>query len=581
MDSALQEKGVIWLFDPPGQAGQYELVELEFTLRKVYDNPYDADEVGVDLIITDGNEKMMAIPCFFTEEYVHDEDEGKWTLTGKSSWKARYTPDKPGDYNYHIRINDIDGTIRSQYRQLSITSRQHKGFIRNYTSNYLLFEDGSPFFANSFNLCIPPRDKPFDYEYFFKKWKENRMNYTRLWLAPPWGKYAFALEWTDGQFPTQKGKLGLKRYNQEVAARLDNFMQTAEQYNIYVMLCLGDERELETGIFRDEELPHNRPFWHANPYNRENGGPAASPLEFFILEEAKALYKNRLRYLIARWGYSTNMIIWEFWNEIDHPKWCQDWTFVKHTVANWHKEMGEYIRKNDPYNHLISTSFSHDNNQPLIWNLPEMDVVQAHNYGGSKNLARGSLEMTLELKMAFPDKPMFISEYGTDFHGYTHEGGAEEVGIHNAIWATALSGATGIAQWWWWNTIDENNLYFHYNNLGIFVENIPWLDCKSLEVISNMPEMLTVGIGTPDKAWVWVHNTYNNWDNAKYETLIKELTGIHITLKDFSAGKYKITEFDTYSGEYFPAGDISFESSPEIVINRLVKDKAYYILRID
>ena len=97
--------------------------------------------------------------------------------------------------------------------------------------------------------------------------------------------------------------------------------------------------------------------------------------------------------------------------------------------------------------------------------------------------------MTVDLKNSYPDKPVYISEYGTDYHGYTHEGGAEEVGIHNSIWSSALSGATGITQWWWWDEIDKDDLYYHYNYLGKFIEDIPWLECKSLEIKSNIPEV--------------------------------------------------------------------------------------------
>ncbi len=569
---------VLWLVDPLDQIGQYELFDPEFNLSKDYSNPYDAEEVAVDLILTDQNHTSIIVPCFFMEEYAYDEMKKNWISAGKSFWKVRFTPDKPGDFAYHIRIKDNNGTQLSVSRRLTVTSLQNKGFVRRYTADYLLFEDGSPFFATGFNLCIPPRDKLLDYEYFFRKWKANRMNYTRLWLAPPWGEYAFALEWTHGQFPSHQGKLGLKRYNQEVACRLDDFMKKAEEYGIYVMLCLGDERELETGIYRGEMLPQTRPFWHANPYNQVNGGPAATPLEFFILEEAKAVYKNRLRYLIARWGYSTNIIIWEFWNEIDHPKWCQEWTFVDHTVADWHQEMGTYIRQNDPYHHPISTSFAHENNQPLIWDLPEMDVVQGHNYGGSENLALKAVEMTRELKKAFPSKPMFISEYGTDFTGYTHEGGAEEKGIHNSIWASALSGATGIAQWWWWNTIDEYDLYDHYKNLGVFTENIPWLDCKTLHVSINIiSEVLAVGLGTADQAWLWVHNTSDNWESAKSGKHIREIKAVRLTIMDLPPGNYQISEYNTYSGEYLPVKEKYFESSPVIEIENLAKDIAFYV----
>lgn len=568
--------GITWLTEPPGPVDQYDLLELEFTFQKKYENPYDADEVAVDLVIT-GEKDTTILPCFYSEGYTFDESLDKLSPSGKSSWKARYTPDKPGKYDYFIRIRDSEGISRSKTGNFTVNSHPGSGFLRKYTENYLLFDDGSPFVVNSFNLSVPPRKKPLDYEYFFRKFKANRMNYTRLWLAPPWGEYAFALEWTDRQFPSQKGKLGLKRYNQEVAARLDDFIRKAEDYGIYVMLCLGDERELETGTYRNEKLPPSRPFWHANPYNRENGGPAATPLEFFIRDSAKAIYKNRLRYLIARWGYSTHLIIWEFWNEIDHSKWCQDWTFVKQTIADWHCEMGKYLRQNDPYHHLISTSFAQENNQPLIWNLPEMDVVQGHSYGGAKDLAKGVIDMTTELKAAFPQKPMYISEYGTDFHGYTHEGGAEEVGIHNSIWASALSGATGTTEWWWWDEIDEDDLYHHYNDLGIFIENIPWLECKTLDLVTGYPEILATGLGTSDKAWIWVHNTNHNWDNAKYKRHIRELTDVKIVLNDFPAGDYEISEFNTYSGEFYPARKISFNSSPEIAIQTLKKDKAFFI----
>jgi hypothetical protein len=576
-DPVVNDNRITWMTVPQAEIEQYELFEPGFILENVDANPYDAGEVMVDLILTDENEFTVKIPCFFTEEYSYNKIIGEWKPTGKASWKARYTPDQPGKLQYHLLVRDHNGMFRTSSKILTVTSRPATGFIRHHTNHYLLFDNGSPFFANSFNLCIPPRNKPLDCEYFFRKWQENRMNYTRLWLAPPWGEYAYALEWTDGQFPSQRGKLGLKKYNQEVAARLDDFMQKAEQYGIYIMLCLGDERELETGIYRGENLPPSRSFWHTNPYNQVNGGPAATPLEFFILDEAKALYKNRLRYLIARWGYSTHLIIWEFWNEIDHPKWCQEWSFVDHTVAEWHREMGEYIRKNDPYHHLISTSFSHENNQPLIWNLDEMDVVQAHNYGGSGNLAVQAIEMTRELKKAFPEKPIFISEYGTDYRGYTQEGGAEEIGIHNSIWASALSGATGITQWWWWNTIDKNDLYKHYKNLGIYIEHIPWLDCKPLTLKSNLPEAFTVGLGNREKAWIWVHNSKNNWENAKYGRKVKVLEGIHILVEELPPGKYLIQEYDTYSGEYCRPKDQIFVSSPEIIIDQLGKDMAYYI----
>ena len=96
----LKDNGIYWLVEPPDQVRQYEIFEIEFDLRNAYENPYDADEVAVDLIITDKNDEVMMVPCFYTENYTFDDTKNKLTATGKTLWKARYTPDNPGDYKY-------------------------------------------------------------------------------------------------------------------------------------------------------------------------------------------------------------------------------------------------------------------------------------------------------------------------------------------------------------------------------------------------------------------------------------------------------------------------------------------------
>lgn len=39
-------------------------------------------------------------------------------------------------------------------------------------------------------------------------------------------------------------------------------------------------------------------------------------IDFFTNERARADYKQRLRYLVARYGYSTSIFAWEFFNEV-------------------------------------------------------------------------------------------------------------------------------------------------------------------------------------------------------------------------------------------------------------------------
>lgn len=61
-----------------------------------------------------------------------------------------------------------------------------------------------------------------------------------------------------------------------------------------------------------------------------------SPLEFFTDDDARTHFKNRLRYMIARWGYSPNIYLWELYSEIngfgggvdpvvyEYDNWCQE-----------------------------------------------------------------------------------------------------------------------------------------------------------------------------------------------------------------------------------------------------------------
>ena len=65
------------------------------------------------------------------------------------------------------------------------------------------------------------------------------------------------------------------------------------------MFCLGTYGEFTEGGYFNEGC------WVSNPYNAKNGGPCATPGRLLDQPARPAsLYKQRLRYLIARWGYS-------------------------------------------------------------------------------------------------------------------------------------------------------------------------------------------------------------------------------------------------------------------------------------
>src|SRR6266481_9445051 len=112
--------------------------------------------------------------------------------------------------------------------------------------------------------------------------------------------------------------------------------------------------------------------WAINPWNAKNGGFLATPEEFFTNPRARALTRAKYRYILARWGYSTHVLAWELFNEVE-------WTDAirnQHadTVAAWHREMAAFLRQQDPNRHLITTSS--DTKIPGLYEA--MDYVQPH-----------------------------------------------------------------------------------------------------------------------------------------------------------------------------------------------------------
>ena len=96
-----------------------------------------------------------------------------------------------------------------------------------------------------------------------------------------------------------------------------------------------------------------------------NGGPCINQDAFFTNTVARTLFEKRLRYLIARYGYSTSLMSWEFFSEIDN-----EYTWLNPTdVAVWHGLVGGWMHTNDAFGHLVTTSLTGGSDRPEIWML--------------------------------------------------------------------------------------------------------------------------------------------------------------------------------------------------------------------
>jgi hypothetical protein len=132
---------------------------------------------------------------------------------------------------------------------------------------------------------------------------------------------------------------------------------------------------------------------------------------------------------------------WELFNEVQFTDAAQNgqWT----NVAAWHDEMAQFIRSQDGYYHLITTSSQLDQN---IWN--QCDYYQHHDYPTD---LISNLQDPAGVPSGQPVKPIFGGECGMDNTPY--------FGLHAPVWAGLMGGQSGAEQEWYWDHIDGDNAY--------------------------------------------------------------------------------------------------------------------------
>lgn len=444
----------------------WEKMEFSLTGAPQGANPYDPDVVAVDATFTGPSGRPIAIPAFWYQPYTHQLVKGgagtgggseRETLTpeGAAGWRVRFTPVEKGRHHYRLVVQENSKETLTSSGSFDVGAKQPEdhGFARVEPTGKRSFvlDDGTPLPLLGENACWPGARGTYDYTDWFAGFKQNAMNYTRLWMWPQ----SFGIEVRPGD---------RLNYNQQTAWQLDTVLDMALQDHIYVMLCLDYHGMF--GVKPDMWGGNN--FWPQNPYNVTQGGPCAVQNDFFTNEAAKKLYRKRLRYLIARYSSTPGLLSWEFFNEINN-----DYEFLKPAdVAAWHDEMAQWMHQNDPYRHLVTTSFGSAGEQPEMWKLPSIDYAQWHWYGTWGGPYTHPATMAAGVARHFQEeyhKPVYISEFGTSGKSWDPAGDPNRRGLQQALWSGLLSGTAGTAMPWWWEDIHRENLYFLWGALSKFL----------------------------------------------------------------------------------------------------------------
>ena len=432
---------------------KYDKFELTIDLSAVYTNPYNYDDISMQCIFTSPGGRKDTVDGFYMENYSLNVSTGALTDLGTHNFKVRYSPNEAGTWSYVLSAKNASGTTTKNAAIFQCTASSTHGFIKKNNTNYLNFDDGTQYIPVGENMGWQDNNTVIDYKNWLGKLSSNGGNFIRVWMSD----WAFALEWKNGY----NGYSGLEKYKQTSAYYLDWLLDKCKQLDVYMMLCLNQHGQVSSNV---------NPEWNNNPYNTVNGGPCSNTWDFFTNATARSWYKNRQRYIIARYGYSKNIQSWELFNEVD---WTDDFINKQQSVTNWHNEMSAYIKSKDVYKHLVTTSYAYDTNDPDTWNLPNIDFTQTHYYVNAPNIET-VLSNGVQKYLSAYNKPTLNGEFGLSGDGSNLATlDSNGVYIHNAVWGSALSGAMGSAMTWWWdNYIDPKNLYHHYKPLSSFLSGI-------------------------------------------------------------------------------------------------------------
>lgn len=442
----------------------YERFEHGFTVDIEYDNPFMAESIQVDALITAPDGSESTVPCFYD---------------GEQGWKLRTAPTQPGHHRFTITATTPTESRIVSSGQFHASPSDSRGYIRiGSNPRHFAFDNGDSYFPLGQNLGWVYGGASDQWQIYLRECEAAEINWIRIWMCP-WGMTE--LTW----MPQNNRYHGMDEYELDNARLLDFIVDEASQRGIHIQWVIHHHGQYS--------INHNT-VWDQNPFNSANGGFLDTPEAFFTDPRAKTHYKNRLRYLVARWGYSPHVMAWEFWNEVDLTH-----NFDPDGVTAWHEEMIPVLKQLDPTGRLLTTSTSHHD---FTIDIDGLDFLQSHAY--RTDIIEGQQKTATDLALRAPERPHFFGEMSYDWRGPNRE---DTTGIilHNQLWSSVHSHDSGTAMTWWWdNWVHPNKLYHHFAHLARYIDGIDWNSTPLLSldaIIEPRPENTGSLTITPPVGW--------------------------------------------------------------------------------
>jgi len=538
--------------------GRYEKFELRVELQARYENPFDPDDIDLSADFTAPSGRTWHVWGFFNPS------------SSMVLWMIRFTPTETGTWRYVVRVRDRDGATASRPAEFQVVASPHHGFIgvaRN--QRYLQYSDGTPFYGVGlwYNDAYELPNRGAITEAELDRLKLHGLNFISFYNTP-----------------LENMATGAGRYDTGRAGRLDQIFEWCEQRDIAISWNFWFHSYLSRTVWTG----NNRRFQH-NPYQT-----ITTAENFFTSPEAWRYAERLHRYMVARWGYSRALFLWQIIDEADGT---DGWVKGGEAGVNqWAEKVHRWFKANDPYGRPTTgtrcgTFGARWERGNQIFDIAAIEIYEAHGFnfpqGGKPDLINANPLQTSYRNYAHEaqllwkgfNRPSIIAESG-GVHTYYEPGSAGYSEIyHNTLWAGLSNGLCATPYLWAY--------------LPLLADAVP---SRAMTYFSRFVR----DIDFSGQEWTPVTLTLSHGDGWAMQSGAMTfgwaanpglgIANETITVPGLADGDYEVRFFHTWRGDYLPAIAAKSEGGwlnvqvPELVMkdhraNHIGEDVAFKIVR--
>jgi len=539
--------------------GTFELCEFRIPVRGEGIeglNPFRASELALDAEFTLPSGKTMRVPGFYSEDYVPRGHKGV-PVDGSAGWRIRFSGPEVGPYRFRVELRVKGKLVATQEGpSFRLEKSSNRGMIRisRISPRYLEYDAGASFFAVGQDAAwttdvtktipgavIASPNLPWDEAFprWFSRMGQNGANWARVFMKP--------------NFYLETGEPWA--WSLENAWRLDQVLEIARQNGIHICLCFNPERSDDGACYKgamDLFRASNTAWGRLLSAHQVGFG------QFYTDPFCAEMYRDKIRYVVGRWGYSPNIFSWELWNEIGTVS-------STNGVGQWCREMTAYLRAVDPWRHLIKASTSHEW-LPEYWGEDNGDLNDVHPYFGwsgdedPKNL--GSFLPEFSSGAYATGRPFIVGETGIAREVTTKYGLAGDLAdkdvtcfhLHEALWGGLFSGAVGTGMVWYWDEhTDRHQCYYRFRAISNFVEDIEFNKegfTRGETACTSTDQLRLFELVGKRTRLLWIRHRDLSWYGLAVEgKKLQPVEHATLTLTAVQAGRYHVEYWNTQQGK--------------------------------